>query len=170
MGMDPPSHHHSHSHSQHVQHHHQHQFHLQQQQQQQQQHYRPDQFPTRSSSRASFHRLHQQDPDRDAAASMAATAMMMAAADPHHHHHHHQHNQQQQHHQYQQDPTAPPSARVMQGVAGRDEVRDEVMRLLASFSEQLGVTNACVSALPVRTGRRGSEVGGGGGGFGVGVS
>ncbi|KAL2200073.1 kinase-like domain-containing protein [Corynascus similis CBS 632.67] len=54
-------------------------------------------------------------------------------------------------------PPAPPSARVMQGAAGRDEVRDEVMRLLASFSEQLGATNAFVSALPVRTGRRGSE-------------
>ncbi|KAH6854197.1 hypothetical protein B0I37DRAFT_301342 [Chaetomium sp. MPI-CAGE-AT-0009] len=37
---------------------------------------------------------------------------------------------------------APPSARVMQGAAGREQVRDEVMRLLASFSEQLGATNA----------------------------
>lgn len=52
---------------------------------------------------------------------------------------------------------APPSARVMQGGAGREQVRDEVMRLLASFSEQLGVTGAHVSALPVRAGRRGSE-------------
>ncbi|KAK4034792.1 hypothetical protein C8A01DRAFT_48885 [Parachaetomium inaequale] len=52
---------------------------------------------------------------------------------------------------------APPSARVMQGAAGREQVRDEVMRLLASFSEQLGTANAYVSALPVRTGRRGSE-------------
>ncbi|KAK3300816.1 uncharacterized protein B0H64DRAFT_370015 [Chaetomium fimeti] len=52
---------------------------------------------------------------------------------------------------------APPSARVMQGAAGREQVRDEVMRLLASFSEQLGATNAYVSALPVRAGRRGSE-------------
>ncbi|KAK4240788.1 hypothetical protein C8A03DRAFT_12873 [Achaetomium macrosporum] len=52
---------------------------------------------------------------------------------------------------------APPSARVMQGAASREMVRDEVMRLLASFSGQLGATNAYVSALPVRTGRRGSE-------------
>jgi serine/threonine protein kinase len=52
---------------------------------------------------------------------------------------------------------APPSARVMQGAAGREQVREEVMRLLASFSEQLGVTGGYVSALPVRTGRRGSE-------------
>lgn len=52
---------------------------------------------------------------------------------------------------------APPSARVMQGAAGREQVRDEVMRLLASFSEQLSATNAYVSALPVRAGRRGSE-------------
>ncbi|KAL2126060.1 hypothetical protein VTI74DRAFT_1837 [Chaetomium olivicolor] len=54
---------------------------------------------------------------------------------------------------------APPSARVMQGVAGREQVRDEVIRLIASFQEQLGATNAYVTALPVRTGRRGSEVG-----------
>jgi hypothetical protein len=54
-------------------------------------------------------------------------------------------------------PPAPPSARVMQGAASREMVRDEVMRLLASFSSQLGATNAYVSALPVRTGRRGSE-------------
>lgn len=52
---------------------------------------------------------------------------------------------------------APPSAKVMQGAAGREQVRDEVMRLLAGFSEQLGATNAYVSALPVRTARRGSE-------------
>ncbi|KAL2016541.1 hypothetical protein VTK56DRAFT_3435 [Thermocarpiscus australiensis] len=52
---------------------------------------------------------------------------------------------------------APPSARVMQGMASREQVRDEVMRLLACFSEQLGATNSYVSALPVRTGRRGSE-------------
>ncbi|KAK4157858.1 hypothetical protein C8A00DRAFT_11314 [Chaetomidium leptoderma] len=52
---------------------------------------------------------------------------------------------------------APPSARAMQGSASREQVRDEVMRLLASFSEQLGATNSHVSALPVRTGRRGSE-------------
>jgi serine/threonine protein kinase len=52
---------------------------------------------------------------------------------------------------------APPSARVMQGAASREQVRADVMRLLASFSEQLSVTNAYVSSLPVRTGRRGSE-------------
>lgn len=51
---------------------------------------------------------------------------------------------------------APPSARVMQGAASREQVREDVMRLLASFSEQLSVTNAYVSSLPVRTGRRGS--------------
>jgi hypothetical protein len=51
----------------------------------------------------------------------------------------------------------PPSARVMHGAAGREQVREEVMRLLASFSEQLGATNLHVSALPVRSGRRGSE-------------
>ncbi|KAL2176022.1 kinase-like domain-containing protein [Thermothelomyces heterothallicus CBS 202.75] len=53
-------------------------------------------------------------------------------------------------------PPAPPSARVMLGAAGREELREEVMRLLASFSEQLCATNAYVSALPIRTGRRGS--------------
>lgn len=52
---------------------------------------------------------------------------------------------------------APPSARVMQGMASREQVREDVMRLLASFSHQLGVTNAYISSLPVRTGRRGSE-------------
>ncbi|SPQ18587.1 1881d186-a123-406b-b26d-b8f7b973f2a5 [Thermothielavioides terrestris] len=52
---------------------------------------------------------------------------------------------------------APPSAKVMLGAAGREQVREEVMRLLASFSEQLGAANAYVSALPVRTARRGSE-------------
>jgi hypothetical protein len=45
----------------------------------------------------------------------------------------------------------------MQGAAGREQVREEVMRLLASFSEQLAVTGGNVSALPVRKGRRGSE-------------
>lgn len=54
-------------------------------------------------------------------------------------------------------PPPPPSARVMQGAAGREQVREEVMRLLANFSEQLGATNLHVSALPVRSGRRGSE-------------
>ena len=51
----------------------------------------------------------------------------------------------------------PPSARVMQGAAGREQVREEVMRLLASFSEQLGATNGYISALPIRSGRRGGE-------------
>ena len=52
----------------------------------------------------------------------------------------------------------PPSARVMQGLASREEVRDDVMRLLASFSEHLGFANARVSSLPVRAGRRGGEI------------
>jgi serine/threonine protein kinase len=52
---------------------------------------------------------------------------------------------------------APPSARVMQGAAGREQVREEVMRLLASFSAQLGAANGFVSDLPIRSGRRGSE-------------
>ncbi|KAL1839496.1 hypothetical protein VTJ49DRAFT_1471 [Mycothermus thermophilus] len=47
-------------------------------------------------------------------------------------------------------PPAPPSARVMQGAGGRDQVRDEVVRLLASFSEQLAATSAVVQALPQR--------------------
>ncbi|KAK3694313.1 kinase-like domain-containing protein [Podospora appendiculata] len=51
----------------------------------------------------------------------------------------------------------PPSARVMQGLASRDEVRDDVMRLLTSFSEILDFANARVSSVPVRAGRRGSE-------------
>ncbi|KAL2123163.1 hypothetical protein VTJ04DRAFT_3618 [Mycothermus thermophilus] len=54
-------------------------------------------------------------------------------------------------------PPAPPSARVMQGAAGRDQVRDEVVRLLGSFSEQLAVTNAMVASLPVRVGGRRGE-------------
>ncbi|KAL2270230.1 hypothetical protein VTJ83DRAFT_2414 [Remersonia thermophila] len=55
-------------------------------------------------------------------------------------------------------PPAPPSVRVMQGAAGRDQVRDEVVRLLSSFLDQLAVTSAAVQALPARTagGRRGS--------------
>ncbi|KAK3396323.1 hypothetical protein B0T20DRAFT_357456 [Sordaria brevicollis] len=52
----------------------------------------------------------------------------------------------------------PPRVRVMQGMANREEVRDDVMRLLASFSEHLGFANAHVNTLPVRQGRRGSEV------------
>ncbi|KAK4144938.1 kinase-like domain-containing protein [Dichotomopilus funicola] len=54
-------------------------------------------------------------------------------------------------------PPLPPSANVMQGTAEREEVRDEVMRLLAGFGEQLGMAGEFVSALPVRRGRRGSE-------------
>ncbi|KAK1781230.1 hypothetical protein QBC45DRAFT_70686 [Copromyces sp. CBS 386.78] len=52
----------------------------------------------------------------------------------------------------------PPRVRVMQGMANREEVRDDVMRLLHSFSEHLGFANAHVNTLPVRQGRRGSEV------------
>ena len=51
----------------------------------------------------------------------------------------------------------PPSVRVMQGAAGREQVREEVMRLLGSFGEQLGMTNGFVSGLQVRSGRRGGE-------------
>ncbi|KAK4197879.1 putative serine/threonine-protein kinase [Triangularia verruculosa] len=51
----------------------------------------------------------------------------------------------------------PPSARVMQGMASREETREDVMRLLSSFSEHLSFANIHVSALPVRAGRRGSE-------------
>lgn len=54
-------------------------------------------------------------------------------------------------------PPLPPSASVMQGTAEREEVRDEVMRLLAGFAEQLSMTNEFVSALPVRRGRGGGE-------------
>jgi hypothetical protein len=45
----------------------------------------------------------------------------------------------------------------MQGAAGRDQVRDEVVRLLGSFSEQLAATNAMVASLPVRVGGRWGE-------------
>ncbi|KAK4648284.1 uncharacterized protein QC761_108660 [Podospora bellae-mahoneyi] len=51
----------------------------------------------------------------------------------------------------------PPNARVMQGMASREETREDVMRLLSSFSEHLSFANVHVSALPVRAGRRGSE-------------
>ncbi|KAK3939669.1 STE/STE20/YSK protein kinase [Diplogelasinospora grovesii] len=56
----------------------------------------------------------------------------------------------------------PPSARVMQGMATREEVREDVMRLLASFSEHLGFANAHLSSLPVRKAGPG-----GGGGLGL---
>ena len=49
----------------------------------------------------------------------------------------------------------PPSVRVMQGAAGREQVREEVMRLLGSFGEQLGVTGGFVSGLAVRRGYAG---------------
>ncbi|KAK4162558.1 putative serine/threonine-protein kinase, partial [Cladorrhinum sp. PSN259] len=51
----------------------------------------------------------------------------------------------------------PPSARVMQGMASREEIRDDVMRLLSSFADHLSFANTYVSALPVRMGRRPSE-------------
>ncbi|KAK4191735.1 putative serine/threonine-protein kinase [Podospora australis] len=51
----------------------------------------------------------------------------------------------------------PPSARVMQGMANHDETRDDMMRLLSSFSEHLSFASMHVSVLPVRQGRRGSE-------------
>ncbi|KAK1754843.1 Serine/threonine-protein kinase nak1 [Echria macrotheca] len=46
----------------------------------------------------------------------------------------------------------PPSARVMQGLASREEVREDVMRLMASFLEHLNFADAHVSALPARSG------------------
>lgn len=53
---------------------------------------------------------------------------------------------------------APPSARVMQGLGGRDEVREEMMRMLSSFSEHLSFANSHVSSLPARkTGRQGGD-------------
>lgn len=51
----------------------------------------------------------------------------------------------------------PPSARVMQGMASREEIRDDVMRLLSSFADHLSFANTHVSSLPVRMGRRPSE-------------
>ncbi|KAK3393217.1 kinase-like domain-containing protein [Podospora didyma] len=44
----------------------------------------------------------------------------------------------------------PPSARVMQSMASREEVRDEVQRLLASFSEHLIFAKSHLDGLPVR--------------------
>jgi hypothetical protein len=53
---------------------------------------------------------------------------------------------------------APPSARVMQGLGGRDEVRDDMMRMLSSFAEHLSFANTHVSSLPVRkAGRQGGD-------------
>ncbi|KAK4227472.1 putative serine/threonine-protein kinase [Podospora fimiseda] len=51
----------------------------------------------------------------------------------------------------------PPSARVMQGMASREEIREDVMRLLSSFADHLSFANTYVSSLPVRMGRRPSE-------------
>lgn len=73
---------------------------------------------------------------------------------------------------------APPAEHVMLGFAGMDDVRHEFHRLLQSFSDHLGETNAYVSGLPVRkagTGgmglssmAAGGEGGGGSGGGSVG--
>ncbi|KAB5579991.1 kinase-like domain-containing protein [Coniochaeta sp. 2T2.1] len=49
---------------------------------------------------------------------------------------------------------APPSARVMQGLGGRDEVREDMMRMLNSFAEHLSFANTHISSLPVRKGGR----------------
>jgi serine/threonine protein kinase len=49
---------------------------------------------------------------------------------------------------------APPSARVMQGLGGRDELRDDMMRMLSSFAEHLSFANTHISSLPVRKGGR----------------
>lgn len=51
---------------------------------------------------------------------------------------------------------APPSARVMQGIASPEEVRGDIMRMLSSFADHLSYSNAQLSYLPVhRTGRQG---------------
>ena len=52
---------------------------------------------------------------------------------------------------------APPSARVMQGTASREEVRDDMMRMLGSFADHLSFANSRVSALPVRRTRQGAD-------------
>lgn len=52
---------------------------------------------------------------------------------------------------------APPSARVMQGTATRDEVRDDMMRMLNSFADHLSFANTRVSGLPVRRARQGGD-------------
>ncbi|CAK7220570.1 hypothetical protein SCUCBS95973_004203 [Sporothrix curviconia] len=44
----------------------------------------------------------------------------------------------------------PPSPHVMQGLGSRDEVRDEMKRLLDSFKQHLSFTNTYVAGLPVR--------------------
>ncbi|KAM7205487.1 Serine/threonine-protein kinase nak1 [Naviculisporaceae sp. PSN 640] len=52
---------------------------------------------------------------------------------------------------------APPSVRVMQNLADRDEIKEEFMRLLGSFQDHLSYANSRVSTLPVRAARRGVE-------------
>ncbi|KAK4217024.1 hypothetical protein QBC37DRAFT_68464 [Rhypophila decipiens] len=61
---------------------------------------------------------------------------------------------------------AGPSERVMQGLASREEVREDVMRLLASFSEHLNFANSMVSNLPVRRAARRAPGGNGATGSG----
>jgi len=72
--------------------------------------------------------------------------------------------QQQRQQQQRQQPRSvvamppvpgPPSARVMQGMASREEVREDVVRLMASFLEHLNFADSHVSALPTRAGRPG---------------
>ena len=49
---------------------------------------------------------------------------------------------------------APPSARVMQGMGGREEVREDMMRMLSSSAEHLSFANTHIASLPVRRGGR----------------
>lgn len=51
----------------------------------------------------------------------------------------------------------PPSARVMQGMATREEVRQDVMRLMESFLEHLNFADGQVAMMPTRSGRRGAD-------------
>ncbi len=44
----------------------------------------------------------------------------------------------------------PPSSRVMQGMGSRQEARDELQRMLASFHEHLSFANTQLSSLPIR--------------------
>jgi hypothetical protein len=46
---------------------------------------------------------------------------------------------------------APPSASVMQGYASPDETKDELCRLIASFHEQLQLTDQVLRTMPVRS-------------------
>lgn len=54
----------------------------------------------------------------------------------------------------------PPSPHVMQGLGSREEVRDEMKRLLDSFKQHLSFTNTYVTSLPVRRAGVGVGVGG----------